>query len=170
MLWIFHLVSHQPLSTGLPGSGLDISVVPDRDPFCLVLLGWCSLFAATCLWRRLVVPYQQFPWRLAALADSRLQPHEHDTVARQFLQSHPCCLDQSFSMRFKSVLQSAEQLKQGGRYHGVIQVLSHNKVINAEVECNFARANAQKRSAAGTVWKQPPCSSLSWVIVIVVRH
>lgn len=112
---------------------------------------FCYLHVSTRLWRRLIVPYQCYPFCLAALADPRLAESEHIALARQFLLSKPCCRDNGFSARLRSQMNLVEDLMNGGRLCGCITLLSHHKVTNIEIENNFARALSASKCARGVV-------------------
>lgn len=58
-------------------------------------------------------------------------------------------MDEGFSKRLRSQMREPRDLLKGGRLHSVVALLSHHKVVNAEVECNFARANSAAKTTRG---------------------
>lgn len=63
-------------------------------------------------------------------------------------------MDTGFSVRLRSAVQSDDDLLPGGRFEGVIRLLSITKVLNIEIEDNFARAAAMRRAGAGRPYSQ----------------
>ena len=145
---------------GLIGSEIDCTaeLPEDHEPFAVGLLFFCFLHVVTCLWRRLVVPYQRFPWRLVRLIDPRLDDEEKHSTAVEFLRAPTCCLDFGFSDRLRSQANTIEKLL--GRWLPVIQSISINKVVNSEIENNFARAVSAARCARGQIFVHLPWSPI----------
>jgi len=139
-----------PLESGLPGSGVDCELREDEtEPFGVSLLFFCVIHLVTCLWRRLIVPYQMYPWCLVRMLDPRLDKEEQESVASKFLRAPLCCLDVGFSDRLRSQSKTMDSLLEGGRLHPIIGILSHHKVVNSEIENNFARASSAAKCARG---------------------
>ena len=103
----------------------------------------------TCLWRRLIVPYIAYPWCLAPLTDPRLDQEEKLEIAVRFVGAQRCCLDSGFAARLRSQVAEPEDILEGGRMHPALQLLSHHKVLNSEIENNFARCASAAKNARG---------------------
>ena len=61
-----------------------------------------------------------------------------------------CCLDEGCSIRLRSQVRDPSDLEPGGRFHSVMEMVSHSKVLNASIEDNFARHNSCARTARGS--------------------
>lgn len=105
----------------------------------------------TNLWHRLFVPYSQWPWRLVALEDNRLDDDERGMISRSFFHANTCCLDKGFSQPLQGVLETHSCLLGQGKYSNIPKALSIQKVTNSEIENNFARALSASRCARGTL-------------------
>lgn len=146
-------IAHSGWSTdhrsGLKGSGLDTTrpAQHEQEPLCMSLLLFCLLHVATCTWIRLISPYSSFPWKLAALVDPRTEPWEKEEIGKEFLLARPCCLDEGFGARLRSKCTEVRQLHE--EFRPVLIQLSHQKVINSEIENNFARAASTAKCARG---------------------
>jgi hypothetical protein len=53
--------------------------------------------------RKLILPWQQYPWRLWPLALQDVDECTRQACAQALLTSHPCCLDHGFSKRLKDL-------------------------------------------------------------------
>lgn len=107
------------------------------------------LHILTKIWLNLVHPYAAFPWKLASLVDTRLTEREVQQLGSSFRNAKSCCLDQGFTARLQGRVQSIDSMLPGGQLHGIISLLSHQKILNAEIEDNFARAASTARTARG---------------------
>ena len=103
---------------------------------------------------RLVLPYLEYPWRLARLCNPALDREAKLNLVKQFRRAKEEKLDVGFSLRLRSAVNSVDDLLPGGRFEGVIRLLSITKVINVEIEDNFARAAAMRRAGAGRPYSQ----------------
>lgn len=138
------------LCLGLPGSDIDLSV-PEPDDFGYAfgtsIFFFCQMWVATALWRRLHVGYSQWPWRLAALQDPRLSNDEKALICKQFFNAKDCCLDRGVSQPLQRVLEEPSDLT--GRMAPVPESISITKIVNAQIENNFARACSASKCARG---------------------
>lgn len=91
-----------------------------------------------------------YPWKLVALVDTRLDDSERLAICEKFKKARHCCLDEGFSSRLLQRV-APQQLLMGQQFHGVIVALSHQKVQNAEIEDNFARALSTSKCARGHI-------------------
>ena len=60
--------------------------------------------------RKLILPWQQYPWRLWPLALPDAGQEVRRECARSLLHSRPCCLDSGFSQRLRSLHMSEQEL------------------------------------------------------------
>ena len=109
----------------------------------------------THLWRRLHVTYCQWPWLLAACVDERLGETERNEVSSRFFNARKCCLDTGCSGPLQSALRSESSL--AAKFHDVPQVISIQKVVNSQIENNFARALSTSRCARGSLTASLQC-------------
>lgn len=94
-------------SLGLPGSGLNTRTGEGEDcePLCVTILCFSTLHSATKIWKKLIERYvNTYPWKLAALCDSRLDEGETFTLVRHFARAKACCLDEGCGARLQSRL------------------------------------------------------------------
>ena len=119
---------------------------------------------------RLVLPYQEFPWRLVGLVDPRLSSQDKQTIVADFMALPLESLDFGFSQRLRSALTSGEELMEGGSFHELILLLSSGKVINVEIEDNFARAAAMRRAGAGRSYSQHASAAKHVLAELRARH
>ena len=117
----------------------------------LYLISFCMLSICTNVWARLVLPYSGFPWKLAALANPGLTDAEADSIVNEFLRAGACCLDTGFSARLRRQVSNPSDLKRGGRLFSVVELLTHQKVLNAKIEDTFARHNSVAQAARGHI-------------------
>ena len=137
---------------GLIGSDVDFAdeeLDDESEPFGATLFFFCVVHVVTCLWRRLITPYSMYPWCLVPLVDPRVGQDEKESVASNFLRAPLCCLDVGFSDRLRSQCTTMESILPGGKWNPLLGVLSHHKVINSELENNFARACSAAKCARG---------------------
>jgi len=140
------------VSQGLPGSGYD-----SRDPdhhYVFTTGSLHKLFFALVavvgeVYCRLVGPYKRWPWPLVRLVDDRISASQKRAVAKKFFVAKECCLDSCFSKPLQQMTTQPEDLLEGGSLHNVVNVLSLMKVMNIEVEDNFARASRARQASAG---------------------
>ena len=118
---------------------------------------------ATALWRRLQVVYQQWPWRLAALQDTRLTDAEKTEICQEFFSALDCCLDRGCAKPLQGILNEPSDLRH--KFDAVTKSISVTKVVNSQIENNFARACSAARCARGVLvhsHSYPPLSLLSY--------
>ena len=134
---------------GLPGSGIDSSQRDDggRSAFGVSIVFFCQMLVATALWRRLHVVYQQWPWRLAALQDNRLTSTEKTQICEDFCRASDCCLDRGFAKPLQSIL--GEPVDLLDKFDAVTKSITVTKVVNSQIENNFARACSAAKCARG---------------------
>lgn len=60
--------------------------------------------------RKLILPWQQYPWRVWPLAVPDSSPQERATCAQDLLAAPPCCLDSGFSLKLRRMNPSQEEL------------------------------------------------------------
>ena len=60
--------------------------------------------------RKLILPWQQYPWRLWPLAWQDSSLADRRSCAQDLLSSRPCCLDSGFSQRLKGMHRTQEEL------------------------------------------------------------
>jgi hypothetical protein len=97
---------------------------------------------------RLVQPYTQWPWRLAQTLDPRLSQADRRQVADDFVASRGCCLDTAFSGKLRAKVHDPQELLIGP-LHQLLKLHFASKIINVEIETNFARASAQRQVMHG---------------------
>ena len=107
------------------------------------------MLVATALWRRLAVFYQQWPWRLAALQDTRLTEGEKDKICQDFFTARDCCLDRGVSKPLQGIVQKPSDIRH--RFDAVTKSISVTKVVNSQIENNFARACSAAKCARGVL-------------------
>ena len=137
-----------PIS-GLPGSGLNVSNGEGLDAVGVRIFFFSICLVMTHIWRRLHVSYCQWPWRLAACVDERLAQSERDAVSSSFFKARMCCLDKGCSAPLQAVLRSESSL--AGEFSDVPRVISVQKIVNSEIENNFARVLSASRCARGII-------------------
>ena len=71
-----------------------------RRSFCVVM---------GQLWRKLLYPWTQFPWKLATLIDDDQPPAAKEHCAQSLFDSPPCCLD-GFARKIRELVQSPASL------------------------------------------------------------
>jgi hypothetical protein len=114
------------------------------------MIFYCIIDQVGNVMRRLVQPYLGFPWCLAALCDPRLERLEHDAIRQRFLESEECpgCQDKGFTARLRKGFATPAILLKT-EFRNLMMHLSYQKVINVEVEDNFARAASMRAVARG---------------------
>ena len=60
--------------------------------------------------RKLILPWQQYPWCLWPLALKDASQEDRRSCAKALLNSKPCCLDSGFSQRLKRIHRTEEEL------------------------------------------------------------
>ena len=60
--------------------------------------------------RKLILPWQQYPWCLWPLALKDASQEDRRSCAKALLSSKPCCLDSGFSQRLKRIHRTEEEL------------------------------------------------------------
>lgn len=144
--------------------------MPGCDEDQLQKAGFSVLHVLLETFIRLVLPYQEFPWRLVGLVDPRLSFEEKCTIAADFMAFPLESLDFGFSQRLRSALTSGEELMENGSFHELILLLSTGKIINVEIEDNFARAAAMRRAGAGRAYSQHASAAKHVLAELCARH
>ena len=62
------------------------------------------------LFRRFVVQFWGWPWKLAYMFDTTLTWAERRKVVREFLEAHLCCLDELFGLRLRNLVHSEDDM------------------------------------------------------------
>ena len=133
------------------GSGLDMGadIAEQTNPLCISLVFFAVLHVVTKVWKRLVQPYASYPWCLASIIDPRLDEQERSAQCVAFKATKGCCLDPGFSARLQAKLTEPKLLLPGNTLSPALNLLSHQKVLNAEIEDNFARAASMAKCSRG---------------------
>lgn len=126
-----------------------------------------STTCAAETWKRLVLRYQQFPWKLAQVSDTRLSDQERLRTAVEFKESSPCCLDM-FSRKVREALPLDEPFSH--TYQDFLAVFCAGKVTNITVEDGFARASSMRAYMRGQVHKCPTMCSKHMLAEIKAIH
>ena len=151
---------------GFPGSGLVADSDIASEPLCIGQFFFCAILVMTALWRRLHVPYTMWPWRLAALQDPRVSQGDKHVICRDLESAKPCCLDFGFTDRIRSQFAAADNDDEKRfdsfceKFSSVFQAVTIQKIINAEIENNFARcvsASKCARGRKGEDWNERAC-------------
>lgn len=121
-------------------------------------------------WARLVLPYRQYPWRLVGLVDPRLSLQQKEQICKDFLSSAVSQLDLGFSQRLRSVVTTSRDLLEEGNLRDLIHLLSFGKIVNVEIEDNFARAAAMRRAGAGRPYSQPASAAKHVLAELKASH
>ncbi len=140
------------VSRGLPGCGYDSRDADHQDVFTtdsLRKLFFAMVAVVGEIHCRVVGPYKKWPWPLVRLVDNRIAASQKQAIARKFFNAKECCLDSFFSQRLQQMAACPEDLLEGGSLHNVVNILSLMKVMNIEVEDNFARASQARQASAG---------------------
>lgn len=134
-----------PALNGLPGSGFDDRQLASHQVESGALNKLFFSIAATAseFAYRLWLPYKQFPWCLAQLSDPRCSTQQKELIERKLYHTNVCCLDESFSVRLRSI--PRESVAE------VCEVMTFQKIQNMEIEDNFSRAARMRASTAGNL-------------------
>ena len=95
---------------------------------CAKVLRRILMVTVASLHRRLDFDSQAYPWKLAALADDRVDVEDRANVATNFLRAKTCCLDRWFSYRLREHVQGLPDLMQADRRTGRVSGLSNSSV------------------------------------------
>lgn len=68
------------------------------------------------IWHRCLLPFNQFPFRLARLCDPHVEVEDKHQLAQDFLSACPCCLDSGYSQRLKAYMEASRLYKQIKNY------------------------------------------------------
>ena len=99
------------------------------------------------VWKNLVYPYQQYPWRLLRMLHSETTFDDRVGMIDTFKACGPCCLDLGFSSVLKRLwgMEPSNQLAHtNSEFLGALVLLGCSKTSNVEVETNFARATSAR--------------------------
>lgn len=127
---------------------------PDREldllfAFCGDRASWPQARVATVrravmitllgqLARKLVFPFQQWPWKLWPLADTSASPEEKEECANQLWDSPCCCLDSSFSQRLQARALEKDDLLEPDTLTFLATVFDHAVMSSTYIERKFA--------------------------------
>lgn len=107
-----------------------------EDIILLVRSG--ALLVMGSMWRRLVLPFEQWPWKLALVFDTRLSLVERETIAEDWFNTPRCCLDPGLSRKVKSRLRSWRELFDQPVQQFLKHMFLRAVLSTAYVECQFA--------------------------------
>ena len=100
------------------------------------------------IWHRLVLHYSHWPWRLAALSDSRVDMAQKMAVAEECVSATPCCMGVAL-LPLQQRLQSGSDLLSAGN-HKLLSCMFHaTRTQTISVETRLSRSRAHSASAAG---------------------
>jgi hypothetical protein len=122
---------------------------PNASTEALHMIFYSVILESGHLWRRLIPPYQSYPWKLGRLADQRISADVKYQEALAFLKAPKSELDLGFSLRLRSVIEKPEDILPNGVYFSVIEMLTYQKTINVSIEDNFARASSIRAVGRG---------------------
>ena len=106
---------------------------------------------AAQLFRRLVLGFRRWPWRLGALLSEGMAGPEKREVADEFFRCRPCCLD-AFSAKLRGHFMSSADLLSEGPEGGVQflrDLFEHTPSSNIHSENRFSRSNRHQHSSHG---------------------
>ena len=105
--------------------------------------------AMGCLFLNSVLPWQQWPWKLAALIDPGVPENQRVLVAREFLllKDRPCCVDIGFSMKLLQKANTIGDLMSQETLSMISRSFARCPVSNILSEDRFARSGHATRSS-----------------------
>ena len=112
----------------------------------------CLLDATASMWRRQVLIYTMFPWKLLAILDPDISEEEAVALVKEFLGLWECCCDDGVTLVWLRQFgkQTALHLLQAGSsFRAALLLLALSKVTNIEIEDNFARASTARSANRG---------------------
>ena len=121
-------------------------------------------------WKRLVLRYKTWPWRLAQIFDTRLSQGMRMEVAQEFLAAKECQLDHC-SARIRQYL--ANELNDEiwcQRFADLVAVLCTGKVCNMTVENGFARAASMRSYMRGQTHASKTMCAKHYLAEIKMLH
>ena len=107
---------------------------------------------------RVVVPFRGWPWYLARLVNDSTVAFDKNQIADRFWKSSSCCLDDSFSLKFRATLASAADITSARSLLILKNVFSNVPVNNVKCETQFGR---QRNAASAGRGQAPDCSTLA---------
>ena len=90
------------------------------------------------LWRKLLFPWTQYPWKLAVLVDEAATGAEKQACAQALFKDPACCLD-GFSRKLREVLENPEALLQDDTLHFLSAVFARIVPTSTFIERMFSR-------------------------------
>lgn len=137
----------------MEGSGWDAS---QKEASSIYVYFFAQLQVCTRLWRRQHLLYSTYPLCLARFANNNVPDAEKEQIYANLVSVPDCCLDEGCSLRLRSL----ETLKRD--LPSIVDSLSIQKPLNAEIEDNFARHQSAAVTSRGClVSTSPIVSSLS---------
>ena len=116
---------------------------------------------AAKLFRRLVLGFRRWPWRLGALISEDTSDAEKQELASEFFRCRPCCLD-SFSAKLRGHFASSADLLSEGPDGGVQflrDLFEHTLSSNIHSENRFSRCSRHQHSSHGNPAKPSTLAS-----------
>ena len=107
---------------------------------------------------RVVVPFRGWPWYLARLVNDSTVAFDKNQIADRFWKSSSCCMDDSFSLKFRATLASAADITSARSLLILKNVFSNVPVNNVKCETQFGR---QRNAASAGRGQAPDCSTLA---------
>ena len=154
------------LTTGLSGHALFWeSVIAMRGPqsgwsqSLIVMASTCLHLSIGTLYRRFIIFFQGWPWKLMGLIDSECSDTSKRKLAQEFLDAPECCRDPLFSERLAKFVKEIEDLVDD---LDMIQFLK--SIFGGSTSCttNIENGFARLRRFLGTCWRAPHISYMSW--------
>ena len=115
---------------------------------------------ASASWRKLVLKYADYPWRLAIVLDPAYPVDLQKAELEMFFQMKDCCLEDGAAIGLRNEFADEDPsdcLQCGSRFIQALVMCFTSKVTNVEIENNFARASSSrqylrgKRHSSGTM-------------------
>ena len=131
------------------------------DNTSYVLASVPAWLMAAQLFRRLVLGFRRWPWRLGALLSEDISDAEKQEVAGEFFRCRPCCLD-AFSAKLRGHFTSSADLLSEGPDGGVQflrDLFEHTPSSNINSENRFSRCSRHQHSSHGNPAKPSTLAS-----------
>ncbi len=128
-----------------------------------------ALLAIGELWRKLVEPWDRYPWLLASVFDLDAPLQEREASADRFLRARPCCLDAGLGRRLRAAVHHRADLFDEELVSAMRAAFDRVVVTSTWVERLFARFRAwtsvdrQTVSLAGLASRQHTSLWRTWV-------
>ena len=129
----------------------------------------CTAQAAEC-WRRLILRYQTWPWKLAQTMDTRLPLKRRRQVEQEFLAARGCQLDHASARIRRYLSHSLQDDITCQKFQDLVLVLCTGKVSNMTVENGFARAASMRSYMRGQVQTSQTMASKHFLAEIKFLH